>query len=117
MDGFEQLDERGFAVMLRDVALGVAGDDLAEQRDFFHAARDQLATFGNNVGNAAAALFAAGVGHDAKRAILVTALHDADKGGDGCFGVAVQQMLANGRLASRLDRDIDDFVPPAGEEV
>ena len=53
MHGFEQLDERGdLPSSRRDVALAVAGDDLAEQSDFLHAARRQLATLGDDVGNA-----------------------------------------------------------------
>ena len=86
VDGFEQLDKSGFAVYDRDVAFAVAGDDLAEQRDFLHAARDQFAAFGDDIGDGAAAFFAARVGHDAEGAVLIAALHDADEGGDGFRG-------------------------------
>src|ERR1700677_775597 len=78
VDGLEQLHESGFSVHGFEVALAVAGDDLAEEGDFLDAVAGQLAAFGQDVGDAAAAFFTAGVGDDAKGAVLIAALHDAD---------------------------------------
>src|SRR2546421_8237662 len=66
MNGFEQLHKSRFAVLFRNLALAVAGDDLAEQRDFLNAAADQFAAFGDNVGNSSAPLSAARIRNDAK---------------------------------------------------
>src|SRR5580698_1730620 len=98
MHGFEQLDEGGLAVACRDVALAEAGHDLAEQSDFLYAARNQFVALRDDAFNRPAALLAACVRHDAKSAILVASLHDADKRADGFFGTAVEQMFADSRL-------------------
>ena len=99
------------------VTSAVTGDDLAEEGDFLHALGGELPAFGDDVGDGAAALLAAGVGDDAEGAILVAALHDADKGGDGFFRVAVEQMLADGRFAARLRRHVHDLFLPSGQQV
>ena len=47
---------------------------------------------------------------------MIAALHDADKRGDGFRRVAVEQMLANGRLAPLLFRHVHDFVAAPGDD-
>ena len=79
MNGFEQLDKSGPPFAHGHVPFAVARDNLAEQGDFPHAARNQFAALGYDVGNRPAAFFAPRVRHDAKSAVLVAALHDADK--------------------------------------
>ena len=98
-------------------APSVARHDLAEQGDFLHAAGDEFAAFGEDVGNGAAAFLAARGRHDAEGAMLVAALHDADKRGDGFLGVPVQQMFANGAFAPLLFRNVHDFLLPTGDDV
>ena len=39
MNGLQQLNKSRFAIAHREIALAVTGDNLSEQRDFFHAAR------------------------------------------------------------------------------
>src|SRR4051812_41853559 len=55
--------------------------DLSKQCDFPYTAAHELTTFGGDVGNRPAALFTTCVRYDAEGAILVAALHDADKRG------------------------------------
>src|SRR5437867_3716294 len=89
VDGFEQLNEGGFALIWREFALGVAGDDLAQQSNFFDPTSNQFAAFSDNISNGPAALLAAGVRDNAEGAVLIAALHDADERGDGFVSVAV----------------------------
>src|SRR4029077_12027252 len=101
----------GPAVVNADFAFAITCHDLAEQRDFLGAARRQLAAFGDNIGNRSASFLAACVGHDAKGAVLVAALHDADEGSDGLGpGVAGQNVFANGRLTAGFLRDVTNLV-------
>ncbi len=48
--------------------------------------------------------------------MLVAALHDADERGHGSFGAAVEQMIANRRLAPLLFRHVHDFFARAGND-
>lgn len=118
MDGLDQLDESGLALPLGNFPPAVAGDDLPEQRDFLHAARDEFAALGHDVGNGPAALLATRVGHDAEGAVLVAALHDAHERADGLvLGRPGEQMFLDGRLAAALLLGVHDLVPAAGEQV
>jgi len=98
VDSVKELDESGFFRERRRLAgevrvwlarrrrsqvpPAVACNDLAEQSYFLHAARNEFAAFIHDVINRAAAFFAARVGHDAKGAVLIAALHDADECAD-----------------------------------
>ena len=99
VNGIEQLDKSGFAIKQRIIALAEARDNLAEQSDFPHTARDEFAAFGDDIVNRATAFFAARAGHDAEGAVLIAALHDADERADGSFRAAIEQMFADGRFA------------------
>src|SRR5581483_6981339 len=130
MDGFEQLNERGFLTGGWKVvgtgrreclpyipAPAITRHDLPEERDLLHAARYEFAAFGDDVGNRATPFLATRVGHDAEGAILVAALHDAHERGHGFLRAAVQQMFANRRFAPLLRRDVHNLVAPSGHEV
>src|SRR6516165_5555649 len=86
---FKQLHKGRFAVANWDVPLAITGNDLPKKSDFLHSLTDQLSAFIQDVGYRSATFLAPSVRHDAKRTILVAALHDADKSGGGAFGVAV----------------------------
>src|SRR5205823_9499911 len=113
MDRIEQLNESRFAIFDRNLASPVAGNDLAQQSDFFHPSRNQLSALGDDISNPAAPFGPSGIGDDAKRAILIAALHDADKGGHSLLLLAIQQMLADGRLAALLVFHINNFLAPS----
>ncbi len=72
---------------------------LAEQRDLPRATGDQAARFRNHGGDGTARFRAAGIGHDAEGAELVTALLHGEEGGDGLilarrgFGQEVEFLL------------------------
>src|SRR3954469_12509184 len=117
MHRFEQLHERGLAIFSRNGALAITGHDLPQQSDLLHAAPGQLSAFGNNVSNGAASLFPARIWDNAKCAVLVAALHDADKSSDGLVSVTVEQVFANRAFAPLLFRDIDNLFTPAGKNV
>ena len=141
VDGFDQLNEGGFfrrgagrarhSVRAVVCNLGHGGQrtarptihlfcgesfaitrhDLAEQRDFSNALRNELATLGHDLGDAAAAFFAARVGHDAEGAVLIAALHDADERGHGfILGVAVEQMFLDRAFATLFFCGINNLV-------
>ena len=83
------LDRLGEAIPLRwgegrarGSSATVARHDLAEQGDFLHTARHQFAAFLDDIRNRPASFLPARMGHDAKRAVLVAPLHDADKSSD-----------------------------------
>ena len=138
---FDELDEGGFPIRGRDAlprvpnvwaerqlgptrlgntALAITRHDLAKQGDFLYALRHQLAALSYDIFNAAAALLAAGVGHDAESAILIAPLHDADKCRHGPrlgFRAAVQQMLANRALAPLLFRRVHNLVAATRKDV
>ena len=97
--GFEQLDKGRLAVDFRELGAAVKVDDLAEQGDFLHAVGGELADFGDDLGDRAAAFFTAGVGHDAEGATHVAALHDRNKGGGF---VRLWHMVADGVLRTFL---------------
>src|SRR3979411_437409 len=59
MDRFEQLPEGKFFVCLGEFVAAIKISDLPKQRDFFHAACDQIANFAHDFRNRAAALRAA----------------------------------------------------------
>src|SRR5947208_2283735 len=90
MDRFKQLNESRFTLCGRDLALCKAGDDLAQQSDFLHSSRNQPTALGHDIVNSAAPLGSASIGNDAKRAILIAALHNAYERGHGRFGVAIE---------------------------
>lgn len=124
--GIEQLDESGSAVTDRDFAFAVAGDDLSKKGDFLITLRNKLAALGDDLFDGTAAFLAAGKGDDAEGAVLVAALHDADKAGDLLAGMAVYLAVAQaGKVDVFLDRafaalfrlDIDDRIAPASEQV
>ena len=111
------MHERALAVLHRKIAFAVAGDDLPQERDFFHSAPPQFAALGHDVGNAPAALLASGVGHDAEGAILVAPLHDADERGHGFRAVARKDMLAYPGFARFLLRHVHDAFPAASQQI
>src|ERR1051326_1880400 len=115
MNRLEQLDERRFAVLSRQIPTAIASHDLAQQSDFFDPTGNQLSAFCDNIGDRAAALGAAGIRHDAKGAVLITPLHDAYESAHGFLGVSVEQMLADRGLAPGFLGNIDDFLPSAAE--
>src|ERR1039458_7621832 len=94
----------------------VACHNLTEQSNFPPAARNEFPAFGNDVRNRPAAFLAARGRHNAKRAVLVAALHDADKRRHGSFRAAVEQMLADGGFALSLGGDVYNFFALAGEQ-
>ena len=71
------LCEKVGKIIARAEILAVAVDVLTEQRDLFIARRDQLADLAHDLLRLAAAFAAADVGHDAVRAEVVAAVHDA----------------------------------------
>lgn len=116
MDGFEKLNERRKAIARRDIAFSVTGDDLAEQSNFPNAALGQVLAFGDDFRNGPAAFGPARVGNDAEGAMLIAALHDADKSGDRfLLGIPRQQMLLDGAFAALFLGDVDNFFLPASE--
>src|SRR5258707_56764 len=117
VDGLKQLDEGGFAGFFANLAFAIAGDDLAEQRDFFHPARDQFAALSDDVLDWPASLRAARVWNNTKRAVLIASLHDADKGRDGFLAIPAQEVFFNRGLTAGLILDIDYFVAPPIEDV
>ncbi len=108
VDRLEQLDKRGFAVHPADRFAAVAGNNLAEQRHFFHPVRHQLLDFRHDLRDRPASFAAARRRHDAERTMHVAALHDADKRADGAVPVVAPHVVANGRLAAGFLADIDD---------
>ena len=111
MNGFDQLNKCGFIVAFGNVTFTKACHDLAQQRDFSNALRDELATFCHDLGDAAATFFTTRVGHDAERAVLIAALHDADERGHGfILGVAVEQMFLDRAFAALFLCGINDLV-------
>src|SRR5665213_644696 len=110
MHRFEKLHKGRSALAKWNVALAVTGHNLAEQSDFLRAVLRQLAAFLEDVGNGPAALFATRKGYNAKCAVLVAALHDADEGGDWRNGLLRQrQVLFDGRLAAGFGPHLDNF--------
>ena len=95
----------------------VTRDDLAEESDFLDTAGDQIAAFGDDVGDRAASLFAPSVGNDTEGAVLVAPLHDADERGHGFPGVAVEEVFADGGFAAFFEFDINNFVAAAGQQI
>src|ERR1043166_5700089 len=117
VDGFEQLHEGRLAIFRADLAPPITRHDLAQQRDLLHAARRQLLALGDDFLDGPASLFPACVRHDAKGAILIATLHDADERGDGLAPVAIEQVFANRRLAARLGLDVQHFLAATGEDA
>src|ERR1051326_1143322 len=117
MNGLEQLHKWCLAIFYSNFSLAIAGDDLAKQGDFLNSARDQLARFGHDFSNRAAPLCSSGIRDNAKSAVLIAALHDADKSSYGLFSIAVEEVLLDSRLAARFLCNIDDFGAPAIENI
>ena len=112
-----QLHKGTLAVFHANLPLAVAVDDLSEQRDLLHALLHQPAAFGDNVLDGTAPFTAAGAGDDAKSAVLITALHDADKSSNRSgFTVAQRQVLADGTFAAGLRLGIHNAITPAVEQ-
>src|SRR4051812_17543404 len=76
---FEQLHEWTLAVDCWEFMPAKEVHDLAEQRDFFHPAGDELPNFPHDFIDRTAAFSAPGARDDAKRAMHVASLHDRDK--------------------------------------
>src|SRR2546423_3580709 len=81
MTRLEQLHEGTLAAERREFVATVQVHDLAEERHFLHAARDETANFAHNFLNRSAPLRAAGPRDDAKGAMHIAALHDRDERG------------------------------------
>ncbi|MEM7429211.1 MAG: hypothetical protein AAF441_24260, partial [Pseudomonadota bacterium] len=65
----------------------------------------------------AASRLAPRVGDDAKSAVLITALHDADKRGDGfCLRLAVENVFLDRGFAAAFLGGIHDLLLAAGEQ-
>src|SRR6185436_1109481 len=79
--------------------------------------RDQIAALSHDIWNCPAAFHPARVGDDAKSAVLVASLHDADERADRPMAVAPQDMLANGCLAAGLFVYVDDLGTLACENL
>ena len=106
--GVEQLHERAAAVGgLGKFVASVEVDDLPEQRDFLDPTGHQRADLGDDFLQAAGAFRAAGVGHDAKRAAHVAALHDRH---ERARLAGPQDMFLDGFLRTGLFLDIDHGV-------
>src|SRR5438046_7222840 len=102
---FEQLHERRFVVDLRKFMATVEIHDLPQQRDFFDAARYQIAHFGHDLANGPAAFSSTRLRHDAESAVHIASLHDRDKS----RGLPKPQLLvANRRLRTGFFLNIDD---------
>src|ERR1051325_3561339 len=99
VDRFQQLDESRLTIPGRNLTFAVTGDDLSEQSDFLDPARHQLTAFRDDILDGTAALLTARVRDDAKRAVLIAALHDANKGGDGLMPVS--EVFFDGGLTAR----------------
>ena len=80
MNFFQKLHKRTLPLNRRKLLDGVAVDDLPEQRDFLDPLPHQPADFLHNVSNRPRPLQPARIRHNAKCALHVTPLHDADKG-------------------------------------
>ncbi len=76
VDPVDLREEIGKIIACAEI-LAVAVDVLAEQRDLLITCRDQLAHLAHDLLRLAAALAATDVGHDAVRAEVVAAVHDA----------------------------------------
>src|SRR5438874_5102318 len=105
MDGVEQLHKRTFVVDLRKFVAAVEVYDLTEYRYFGHAVGNLCADVADSLVNRAAALGAACLRHNAKRAVHVAALHDRDE--RGCL-LRRELLIANRRLRSRFLIDVHD---------
>ena len=79
--------------------------DLPEQRNLFHAARNEIAHFIHDFVNGTAAFRPARLRHDAECAVHVATLHDRDK---RRRLPRRELLLANHRLRPGFLRDIDD---------
>src|SRR5215471_7818744 len=105
MHSLEQLDEGSFALALWKFVTPVQIHNLAEQRDFFHAMRDQIAHFAYDLVNRTAAFHTARLRHNAKGAMHIASLDNGDKR----RGLPRRQLLiANCRLRADFLCDIDD---------
>ena len=82
---FEQLHKRRNPLRVRVVAAPVARHDLAEQRDFLHAAGGEGAALGHDVVHGTRTFVTARFGDDAECAIHVAALLDRNEGVDLAF--------------------------------
>src|SRR6516165_19017 len=71
VNGFEQLHERGLAVNLRKFMATVKIHDLAQQRDFFNSARNQIANFGHDLADGPTAFRSTRLRHDAESTVHV----------------------------------------------
>ena len=80
VDFLQKLDKRTLPLNRRKLLDGVAVDDLPEQCDFLDPLPHQPADFLYNVSNRPRPLHPASIRHNAKRALHVTPLHNADKG-------------------------------------
>jgi hypothetical protein len=108
VNGFEQLHKWRFIVDLRKFVATVEINDLSEKRDFFDAARNEIAHFAYNFVDRTAAFRAARLRNDAKSAVHVASLHDRDKR----RGLPRRKLLvADRRLRPCLLRDIDNRKP------
>src|SRR5258708_6124929 len=100
----EQFHETGFA----DVFTSITGHDLSEQGDLFDAVRYQPFNLLDNLRNGPAAFRAARVRHDAKRAIHLAALHNADECRNLPVAIRTEHVIADGRFAPLLRGDVHD---------
>src|SRR5436190_18597541 len=101
----------------RNVALGIAADDLPKQGDFFDALLGQLAAFHNDILDAAAALLTPRVRYNAKGTILITTLHDTHKRGRRLCRVPIQQVLANRSFTFLFLGNFNHLFTPAREYI
>ena len=103
------MHERRLAFDFIELSSAVKVDDLAKKSDFFNATVTELDDFVDNVSNGSATLAATCIRNNAVGALHVTALHDADKGGDL---TRVTSMRLNGVLRIRFFLEIDDRSGP-----
>src|SRR5208283_405407 len=71
IDRLEQLHEWRLALPDGNLAPAVTGDNLSQQRNLLHAARDQFPALGHDLRDRPAALLPASVRHDTERAVLI----------------------------------------------
>src|ERR1700745_2984133 len=102
---FQQLYERRFVVDLRKFMATVKIHDLSQSRDFFAAARNQIAHFGHDLADGPAAFRSTRPRHDAESAVHVASLHDRDK---SRRLPGRQLLIENGRLGHPFLLDIND---------